>query len=220
MGEDGGFNLYAFASNAPINYFDVLGLWWTKRGVLNILCKNAAGRELVNEVISKYNIYSIEARTFKRQYFSDPGETIPIGKPLLYGVPGYHNREAREIGINKYRSDSEAASDLFHEAIHGSQYNRYEEVLLYDPNATPLTTPEKEYEAHLKQEIFNIASGIPPKDPSFRIQDGNGSWIPDIKSIKAWVDRVYGFRPTDYYRNYDFKFIGRKGPIKNWCCPN
>jgi hypothetical protein len=73
---------------------------------------------------------------------------------------------------------------------------------------------------HIEQEKFNIAHGIAPKDPSFRVKDSTtGKWVADEAAIKKWVDKAYAIGPKVYYKNYDYKLTDNKGPIKGWCCP-
>ena len=218
IGEQGGYNLYAMLGNDPVGWWDRWGLW-TKDGVLKILCSTPEGKKIVNNVLSRYNIYSYKSYTYKRQYCEYKAKTIKNGSPDT--INGYHRRRPlMGIGVYVDFSDKRAASTFLHEGVHGRQYDEYDERLKKNPAATAPTKAEKEYEAHIGQEKFNIAKGIPPKDPTFRVKDpATGKWVADEAAIKKWVDKVYGIGPKVYFKNYGYKLLGKKGPIKGWCCP-
>ena len=119
-------------------------------------------------------------------------------------------KSKKEIAVDIDRSDSRAASTFVHEGIHGFQVKREKDERIYIPIS------EKEYEAHIEQEKFNIRNGIPPKDPSFRIKDKDGKFVVNIEAIKKWVNRGYGV--GRYYENYNYDIKNKKGPITGWDC--
>lgn len=190
---------------------------WMPKGVLKILAKDPDGPPTV-KVLNSYSVYSYDSYTYKRQYYTDATKTTKKRSPELHSIGGYHSRKKKEIGLKTKRSNAVVASTLVHEVVHAKQHMAYEKKLKKDPTATPPTKAAKEYEAHIKQEKFNIRRGIPSKDPSFR-KKVKGKWVADEAAIRKWVDRVYGIGPKKYYDDYDFKKTGVEGPIGPWKLP-
>ncbi len=191
---------------------------WTRQGVLGVLCSDLEAGVSTVDVLKDYSVYSYDSYTYKRQDYTDATKTTKKGPPVIHTINGYHNRKKKEIGITTKRLDAKAASTLVHEVVHAKQHMAYEEKLKKEPTATPPTKAEKEYEAHIKQEEFNIRKGISPKHSSFRKKEG-GKWVVDEAAIRRWVDRVYAIGPKKYYTNYDYVKTGTKGPLRPWECP-
>ena len=191
---------------------------WTRKGVLGLLCSDPDGKATV-KVLKSSSVYSYKSYTIKRQYYTDATKTTKKGPPKYYDVKGYHSRKKKKIGVKTKRTNAKAASTFVHEVVHAKQHMAYEKKLKVHPKATPPTKAEKEYEAHIKQEEFNIRKGIPPKHPSFRKRKG-ARWIVDKVAIKKWVDRVYAIGPKVYYNEWiiDNK-VDEKGPLGPWVCP-
>ena len=203
----------AYVSDYPIIYR------WTLAGTIGKLCPDKDGKKSIKLINSqKYKVYSYDNYTYKRQYYTDATKTTKAGPPEPHRILGYHARSKREIALNVKRSDEKAASTLVHEVVHARQHMKYEAALLKDPLAKAPTKAEKEYEAHIKQEEFNIRNKIPPKHPSFRKKVGS-KYVPDKPAIRKWVDKVYAIGPKKFYTNYDYKKVGFKGPIGPWACP-
>lgn len=190
---------------------------WTLKGALAVLCSDPDGIATV-KILKTYSVYAYDSYTYKRQYYTDETKTTKKGAPEPHSINGYHNRSKKEIGILSSRTNAKVASTLVHEVVHAKQHLAYEEKLKTEPAAPAPTKAEKEYEAHIKQEEFNIRNNIPPKHKSFRKKE-DGKWVVDEAAIKKWVDRVYGIGPAKHYTNYDYKMTGKKGPITPWECP-
>jgi len=198
--------------------FPIADRGWSREGILEILCSDPAGKTDI-KVLKDYKVYSYEAYTYERQYFTDASKTTKKGRPALHTVGGYHNRKKREIGFDVGITNAKAASTLIHELTHAKQHIRFEEKRKKQPGAKPPTKAEKEYEAHIKQEEFNIRKGYPPKRANFR-KMVSGKWVVNEPAIRKYVDKVYGIGPKKYYtdRMIDYK-TNKKGPLGPWKCP-
>jgi len=187
--------------------------------ILKILCAVPSGKKAIKVLNDeKYKVYSYDSYTYKRQFYTDSKKTTKSGPPENHGILGYHSRRKKEIALKESRTAQKWASTLLHETTHAEQHVRYEKAKALSPSAVPPTKAKKEYEAHIKQEEFNIRNNIPPKHASFR-KNISGKWVVDVKAIKKWVDKRYAIGPKKFYSDYDKKLQGKKGPIGPWVCP-
>ena len=191
---------------------------WALDKTLPLLCADMDGKtalDILNK--EKYQVYSYDSYTYKRQYYEDATKTKKQGAPESHQILGYHSRPKKEIALNASRTDQDAASTFVHEVTHAKQHMKFEAAKAIDPLTKPPTKAEKEYEAHIKQEEFNIRNNIPSKSALFRKKVGD-VWVVDVEAIKKWVDTVYAIGPDKFYDDVDEKLDGKKGPLGPWIC--
>ena len=163
---------------------------WDTKGVNAVLKKDSQGIKSVTDLNNQqYTVIHFDQYKFQRQFYTDDKKTQPDGAPKDYEKNGWHTRKKKEIALSDQRSNDQAASTLVHEVAHANQHKSNEEAEASSKKES-LPFPDKlskELDAHIKQEEFNIAAGIPPKNKSFR--DNTGKIKKD--AIKKYVERVY-----------------------------
>jgi len=181
------------------NQTQIIQRAWTTRGVNTVLDKDTAGRNTITNLNDQgYEVKKFSGGTYNRQYYHDSGRTVIDGGLEQRRVNGWHNRGPKLIAIKNEHDKNLAASTLVHEVSHANQHQANEDDLGIGVAPYP-DKKSKEYDAHIRQDYFNKAAGIPPKKPEFRNKDGSVN----EDNIKAYVDRVYAVgAQARYYRNF------------------
>ncbi|MEJ6402924.1 hypothetical protein [Yoonia sp. 2307UL14-13] len=86
---------------------------------------------------------------------------------------------SRSVWINRGEDCAQTQGTFFHEELHTRQ-------------PATMSSRDKEIEAHVETERWQIARGV-PGSPSRRTTDAQGREVPDVAAITRQIDRSYGY---------------------------
>ena len=178
LGEMGGRNLYGFVGNDAINIVDILGLEWTREGVLKLLCKTDDGRRIVL-ILNQDNVKVMKSE-FVRSYLrrrANANATWGEWEPKEWGaMTSKQTTEGKQqivIHMPKSYSDELAAFFLIHEGTHAG--SGAEEAAYKAETQFGILVPE----------VHNLIR------QGFVKKGGGGKEEVDIEAIKKFIEDKY-----------------------------
>ena len=111
--------------------------------------------------------------------------------------PAAGTASGTDIEIIRTGDAVEDASTLYHEGVHTGQ-------------SSSLSRREREYDAFTKEEAWRISRGLPEGRPGFRTRNARGEPVPNLRAIRAYVNREYpGVTARPQRGNVPDEIIGR-----------